>query len=322
MSTQVYYPQVTFAQPVFTHDALDFTFMDSQPLPLDVLPNPGLPNTWDYSDISNIELDQELVNMCSNMTAEEIQQMIDTFPVSLAELPQEAQSVPFETSSFQLEVPTQTYEPTTNVLPQPRMIVPSQAPIASRSAAPAPKHPRPTPVASGSQTPHKTVLLKAITLLQLNLRFNPLFQKMGIVSCPDKIDLKAGMEREDAVIAAGYLPQTHVPWEQALKLLGKQGFRTYYCSEMKRARASSIELPPVPEWITRYCFAKGAGRKPTSVSKSSSAAISLKNKQMVAKVLLARNNPTRRSKAAARKNKNKGKGKAVDIQCYNPYGRQ
>ncbi|KAG8709639.1 hypothetical protein FRC11_005350 [Ceratobasidium sp. 423] len=321
MSTQVYYPQAAFAQPAFTHNVLDFTFMDSQPPASDVLPTTGLPNTREYSDIPNIELDQELVNMVSNMTPEELQQMIDSFPVSLTAFPQEAQHISFETSGFQPEVPAQAYEPTTNVLPQPRMIVPSQAPIASQPAAPAPEQSQPAPVASGSRAPRETIL-KAVTLLQLNMRFNPLFQKMGIVSCPNKIDLKAGMEREDAMIAAGYLPQTHIPWEQALKLLGKQGFRTYYCSEMKRARASGVELPSVPEWITRHCFAKGASRKPASVNKNSPAAISLKNKQKVAKVLLARNNPTRRSKAAARKNKNKGKGKAVDTQRYNPYARQ
>ncbi|CAE6470786.1 unnamed protein product [Rhizoctonia solani] len=309
------------AQPTFTHGAFDFNFTYSQPAALDALPTTGFPNAWEYSDIPNIELDQELVNMCSNMTAEEIQQMVDSFAVSFAALPQEAQFVSFETSGFQ--APAQTYQSTPNVLPQPRMIVPSQAPV---SAAPAPERLRSTPVASGSQTHHGAVLLKAVTLLQLNMRFNPRFRKMGIVSCPDRIDLKAGMEREDAMIGAGYLPQTHIPWEQALKLLGKQGFRTYHCSEMKRAKASNIELPPVPEWITRYCFTKGAGRKPTGVIKNSPAAISLKNKQTVAKILLARNNPTRRSKAAARKNKNKnkgkGKGKGKGVEIHNTYGRQ
>ena len=87
---------------------------------------------------------------------------------------------------------------------------------------------------------------------------------------------------------------------------------------------SDVELPPVPEWITRHCSLKGASKKLTGPSKISPTANSLKNKQKVAKVMLARNNPTRKSKAAAasQKNKGKGKGKAVDTQHYNPHPRQ
>ncbi|KAF8756374.1 hypothetical protein RHS01_04461 [Rhizoctonia solani] len=89
---------------------------------------------------------------------------------------------------------------------------------------------------------------------------------MGLASCPDKIDLKAGMEQEDAMIAAGYLPQTHVPWEEAIKLLGKQGFRSYYYSEIEIAKANNTELPPVPEWIRRYCLSKDTRNAPARIS--------------------------------------------------------
>ncbi|CAE6475719.1 unnamed protein product [Rhizoctonia solani] len=318
---QADFPQADFTQAAFTPEVLDFSFMDSQPLALNTFSDTSFLNNSEFLNIPNVELDEQLMNMCLNLTSEEIQQMIDTFPTSPTTHHQATQSVPLEAAYFQQEVPPQVYESATNVLPQPPMIVPSHTTVVSQPAA-APEQPEPAPVASSSKTPFETRLLKAITLLKLNIRFNPLFQKMGIISCPDKIDLKAGMEREDAMIAAGYLPQTHISWEQALKLLGKQGFRTYYYSEMKKARASNIELPPVPEWITRYCFAKGAGKKPAGPNKKSSAENSLKNKQMVAKVMLARNNPTRKSKAAATLQKNKGKGKAVDTQRYNPYARQ
>ncbi|KAL5638314.1 hypothetical protein ACGC1H_005111 [Rhizoctonia solani] len=319
MSTQTYIHQATFSQATFTPDAPDFSFMEFQPSNLNGIPDANLVNDLGFANIPNIELDEGLMNMCFNLSPEEVQQMIDSFSAPLTTLHQETQPVPLETSHFEQYVPPQISESAVDNLPQPPMIVPSQAPIASQSAA-APEQPAPAPVASSSKTPCETTFLKATTLLKLNLRFNPFFQNMGIVSCPDKIDLKAGMEREDAMMAAGYIPQTHIPWEQSLKLLGKQGFRTYYYSQMKKARASNIELPPVPEWITRYCFP--SGKKLAGPSKISPTASSLKNKHMVAKVMLARNNPTRKSKAAAASQKKKGKGKAVDTQRRNPYARQ
>ncbi|KAH7334711.1 hypothetical protein B0J17DRAFT_720256 [Rhizoctonia solani] len=324
MSAQVYFPQTAcsqaaFPQTTFMTDVLDFNFMDSQSLSSDALLTTGLPYTSECSDTPNTELDEQLMNITSNMNPEEIQQMIDSFSASFAALEQVTQPVPFDTSYLQ---PAQAYEPATNTLPQPFMIVPSQSPVASQCIFPAPEQPNPAPVASSSKTPQETMVLKAITLLKLNIRFNPLFQKMGIVSCPDKIDLNAGMEREDVMMAAGYLPQTHIPWEQALRLLGKQGFRSYYFSEVKKAQANKIELRPLPEWITRYCFAKSAGKRPAGPSKKQFAESTLKNKQVVAKAMFARNNPTRRSKATTASYQNKGKGKAVDTQRYNPYTRQ
>ncbi|KEP48511.1 hypothetical protein V565_122670 [Rhizoctonia solani 123E] len=321
MSTQTYISQAPFPQVSFSQDPLDFNFMDFQSSASNALPNADLVNDLGFVDIPNVELDESLMNMCFNLSPEEVQQMINSFSAPLTTLHQETQPVPPEINYFQQDVPPQISELAVSSLPQPPMIVPSQAPISFQSAA-APEQPEPAPVASSSKTPCETTFLNATTLLKLNLRFNPLFQNMGIASCPDRIDLKAGMEREDAMMAAGYIPQTHIPWEQSLKLLGKQGFRTYYYAEMKKARASNVELPPVPEWITRHCFPKGADKKLAGPSKISPTASSLKNKQRVAKVMLARNNPTRKSKAAAASQKNKGKGKAVDTQHYNPHARQ
>ncbi|KAJ1306016.1 hypothetical protein OPQ81_010730 [Rhizoctonia solani] len=319
MSTQVYFPETILPQDAFTQDAFDFSFMDYQ-LPVSNALHHGLPNSFELWGNPDIELDEELLNIGSNLTLEDIQQMSDFFSASLAALPQ-AQFVPDETPYFLQGAAAQNYQ-AENIIPQPPMAVPSQSPVASQSGASAPEQFRPAPAATSSETPRSAMLLTAITLLKLNTRFNPLFQKMGIVSCPDMIDLRAGMEREDAMIAAGYLPPTHIPWEQAFKLLGKQGFCTYYYSEVKKARANKIELPPVPEWITRYCFAKGAGNKPTVPNKIFPVDNLLNNKQAVAKAMLTRNNPTRRSKAAATSLQNKGKGKAVDTQRYNPYARQ
>ncbi|CAE7174870.1 unnamed protein product [Rhizoctonia solani] len=317
MSTQAYSPQAGSSQATITSDALDFSFWSSQSPTSGALSDTDLLNNFELSDISNFELDEQFMATCSNLTAEGLQQMIDSFSASSATPYQDIQPVPLEASNFQQEVPPQAYDPATNILPQPSTIVPSQAPITSQDAAP--EQLEPASVVSSSETPSETTTLNSVTLLMLNQRFNPTFRKMGIVSCPDKIDLKAGMEQEDAMVAAGYLPQTHVPWEQALQLLGKQGFRTYYYSEVKKAKANNIELPPVPVWITRYCYAKDVQKKPAGPSKKVPAANSLSNKHLAAKVLLARNNPTRKSKASAISQKNKGKGKAVATQRYTPH---
>ncbi|CAE6464556.1 unnamed protein product [Rhizoctonia solani] len=324
MSAQVYLPQTTFSQVTLPQstlmlDALDFSFMDSQLLASDPFPTTSVPSVPEYSDTPNTELDEQFMNIVSNLTPEEIQQMVDSFSASLVGLQQETQPVPFDTSYIQS---AQTYEPAIDNLPHPFMVIPSQSPVDSQCAAPAPEQLSPAPLAS-TKTPHETATLKAVTLLKLNMRFNSLFQNAGIVSCPDKIDLNAGIKREDAMVAAGYLPQTHIPWEQALKFLGKQGFRIYYYNEVKKARIDNTELPPIPEWITRYCFAKGAGKRPTGFSREQPTESSLKNQQVVAKVMLARNNPTKRSKAAAAASrKNMDKGKAVDTLRYSPYTRR
>ncbi|CAE6388244.1 unnamed protein product [Rhizoctonia solani] len=318
MTTQVW-PQVTFFQDAFTPNVFDFSFMDSQYPVLDSFPATDLPNTLELPYLSGVEFDEQLTDMVSNLTTEQIQQMLDSFSTSLATLPQGVQPTPFK-ASFQQETPSHIYVPTDNVLPQPSMTVPSQTSIGSESTTPFSELSQPAAAAPSSKDPNGATFLSAISLIKLNMRFNPLFQKMGLASCPDRIDLRAGMEREDAMIMAGYLPQTHIPWEQAVKLLGKQGFRSYYYSEVKWAKASNIELPPVPEWIRRYCLSNGGGNTPARVGKQPPTVSSAKNKQMTGRVMFSGNNPTEQSTFVSRPNK--GKGKMTDTQRYNPYIRQ
>ncbi|CCO31984.1 hypothetical protein BN14_06036 [Rhizoctonia solani AG-1 IB] len=235
MNTQAW-PQVTIPQENFNSNFFDFSFVDPQ-TQTDSFSASSLSSMWEIPDISGMDLDQLLMSANSSLSEEDIQQIMNSFSASpgMSQALQEAGPAPFE-ASFQQETIPQIHMPTNNVLPQPPMLVPSQAAVGFQPVLPSPKIPRSAGAGPSSQANSGSSLLTAISLLKLNMRFNPVFQKMGFTSCPDRIDLKAGMEREDAMIAVGYLPQTHIPWEQAIKLLGKQGFRSYYYSEIQRAK--------------------------------------------------------------------------------------
>ncbi|CAE6415245.1 unnamed protein product [Rhizoctonia solani] len=318
MSTQLY-PQANFSQDAFALDAFGFNFMDSQLPTLDTFSTAGLSNTWELPDISGMGFDEQFMSMISGLSAEQIQYMLDYLtPPDMVQAPQEVQPAIFETQ-LQQEVPSQIYVPTNDIiLQQPTATIPSQAPIGSEPIDRPAEAPLPT--TSRSRGCSGTTLLTAITLLRLNVRFNPLFRSMGLASCPDKIDLKAGMEQEDAMIAAGYLPQTHVPWEEAIKLLGKQGFRSYYYSEIEIAKANNTELPPVPEWIRRYCLSKDTRNAPARISNQDCTTNLLNKKPKAAKMISRRNNPT--EQPAFVWGQNKGKGNSVSTQRYSPYARQ
>ncbi|QRW25318.1 hypothetical protein RhiXN_07267 [Rhizoctonia solani] len=286
----------------FALDAFGFNFMDSQLPTLDTFSTAGLSNTWELPDISGMGFDEQFMSMISGLSAEQIQYMLD-----------------YLTPPDMQEVPSQIYVPTNDIiLQQPTATIPSQAPIGSEPIDRPAEAPLPT--TSRSRGCSGTTLLTAITLLRLNVRFNPLFRSMGLASCPDKIDLKAGMEQEDAMIAAGYLPQTHVPWEEAIKLLGKQGFRSYYYSEIEIAKANNTELPPVPEWIRRYCLSKDTRNAPARISNQDCTTNPLNKKPKAAKMISRRNNPT--EQPAFVWGQNKGKGNSVSTQRYSPYARQ
>ncbi|GAB1523444.1 hypothetical protein RhiTH_006592 [Rhizoctonia solani] len=318
MSTQLY-PQANFSQDAFALGAFGFNFMDSQLPTLDTFSTAGLSNTWELPDISGMGFDEQFMSMISGLSAEQIQYMLDYLtPPDMVQAPQEVQPAIFETQ-LQQEVPSQIYVPTNDIiLQQPTATIPSQAPIGSEPIDRPAEAPLPT--TSRSRDCSGTTLLTAITLLRLNVRFNPLFRSMGLASCPDKIDLKAGMEQEDAMIAAGYLPQTHVPWEEAIKLLGKQGFRSYYYSEIEIAKANNTELPPVPEWIRRYCLSKDTRNAPARIRNQYYTANPLNKKPKAAKMISRRNIPT--EQPAFVWGQNKGKGNSVGTQRYSPYARQ
>lgn len=237
------------------------------------------------------------------------------------------------TEGFQLLqppiVPSQPIVPTQPVVLQSASVpAPANAPVPTVAPTQPAGPSQPEPIASTSKSVKAPPpFISAIDVVECNVRYNPTYHTSGLRSWGAlKPILEEEIAKEAQRMEGGAMPFVQIPWDEALRHLGKLQFRAYYNMQVERATANSkspaflvasrsfelmatlsedFNLKPLPEWIMSYCWPQKT--VPPSAAVTSHA---------VANKILNRG-----SKGKG-KDKGKGKAKATRASHKTPYARQ